>query len=243
MLLTLANHSYLEEPIDKKQKLEADKPDFEVNNYDFVKIVNSAINNKDDLELYERDDIQADVLNNIYADKSSRKPNAVTLWSGRGSGKTSLLRRIALTSEELKRHRECGRLMIIDCTLIANADILGVLRSSGKNVSKLITVLVAYHLCHVFGDSKVEGINFVSNPKFRNFWDLDAEILPPLLLKKLRLLIKQDPIDAYHWWDKCTEAAFANQGEPYKYVFPIILLDTAEELCKFVEEKRGEEAV
>ena len=92
----------------KKQKT------FDVADYNFEEVVNSTINNKTDDELYERERIEGATLSHVKPQEGSQKPNFITLWSGRGSGKTSLLRRIALHSNSLSEERNCGRIMIVE---------------------------------------------------------------------------------------------------------------------------------
>ncbi|CAB9502829.1 expressed unknown protein [Seminavis robusta] len=78
------------------------------------------------------------------------------------------------------------------------------------------------HLCKVFGDSSVKGVNFASNATFVSLW-LREEYLPSSLLGKLEQVRGGE--QAYQWWRECTEE-MADSGNPS----PIILMDTAETL-------------
>jgi len=97
----------------------------------------------------------------------------------------------------------------------------------------VIPVLVALHLCKVFGDSSVKGVNFASNATFVSLW-LREERLPSSLLGKLEQVRGGE--QAYQWWRECTEE-MADSGNPS----PIILMDTAEALSVINEKppKRG----
>ena len=87
-------------------------PMFDPINYDFKLYLDSQINNKDDVSLLERD-AQLQSVQSVLAIPGDAKPNAVTLFSGRGSGKTSFLRQVALSPSTLDA-RNCGRVLVRD---------------------------------------------------------------------------------------------------------------------------------
>lgn len=213
----------------KKQKVGTLK--YDSTSYNFVDLVNKSINNKNDIELFERDKIQQEILSlckHGETSPESKKPMSIILWSGRGSGKTSLLRRIATEAEELKTKRDCARLMVFDAADLAEiAEEL----STGRVILRVVPALVALHLCKVFGNTTVNGVEFSSEATFPDLWKLD-KTLPPSLLAKLEKL--RNAAQAYDWWKECTtqfnislNTASGNDNDPK----PIILIDTAEILA------------
>jgi len=211
----------------KKQKVGAVK--YNPNTYNFVDLVNKSINNKNDIELFERDKVQQKILTlckHGETSPESKKPMSIILWSGRGSGKTSLLRRIATQAEELETKRDCARLMVFDA-----ADLAGIRGdlSSGAVIERVVPALVALHLCKVFGNTKVNSVEFSSQATFTDLWKLD-HTLPPSLLAKVEEL--RDAAQAYDWWKECTtqfniNTASGDDNDPK----PIIFIDTAEILA------------
>ena len=199
----------------KKQKT------FDVADYNFEEVVNSTINNKMDDELYERERIEGATLSHVKPQEGSQKPNFITLWSGRGSGKTSLLRRIALHSNSLSEERNCGRIMIVEGSIFFEA-LQHSEKPLSKNMREVIPVLVALHLCKVFGDSSVDGIEYSSTATFDLLWERKGN-LPQTLLSKLGTI--NDAEQAHTWWRESTKILGGHQG-----VKPVILMDTAEQL-------------
>ncbi|CAB9524330.1 hypothetical protein SEMRO_1524_G279620.1 [Seminavis robusta] len=123
------------------------------------------------------------------------------LFVGHGEdfcSKTSLLRRIATQAEELETKRDCARLMVFDAADLAEIreDL-----SSGAVIKRVVPALVALHLCKVFGNTKVNNVEFSSQATFTDLWQLD-QTLPPSLLAKLEEL--RDAAQAYDWWKECT---------------------------------------
>ena len=205
-------------------------PTFNEATYDFTKVVNHGINNKTDEELLERDEIQKKVLDKICVSPGSEKMTAVTLWSARGSGKTSLLRRMVLTSDQLRPQRDCGRLMVFDCARMN--EILTSLPTQPTMVGKVIPTLVAWHLCAVFGNTKVGDVEFVENPAFDELFNRSNKIPQSLQVALSRMGTSAKT--AYEWWKKMTSLAFGQKCTSGKdeQVAPLIFLDTAEVLAK-----------
>ncbi|KAG7355435.1 hypothetical protein IV203_000121 [Nitzschia inconspicua] len=50
----------------------------------FAKYLDGSINNIEETVIYERDDVEQEMLNWLEPIKASPKPNCVTIWSGRG---------------------------------------------------------------------------------------------------------------------------------------------------------------
>lgn len=173
-----------------------------------------------------RQAVEDAVLNRVTPEEGSAKPICITLWSGRGSGKTSLMRHIALNSSERDRQRESGGLMVSD------GKIFEIVKSelTLERMSRVVPVMVALHLCRVFGDSSVMGVNFASNASFEALWR-ENPAMPSSLLIKLRSILTGE--QAYTWWRDCTKSLTVNDNDPR----PIILLDTAETLCVFRDEQ------
>lgn len=200
---------------------------FRKEDYDFKVAVNSSINNTSDTILYEREDAEKLVLESAVPlpHDASTKPICVTLWSGRGSGKTSLIRLLALHSQKLQKQRGCGRIMVVDAKILL--PIVNDLKKYAVQIERVIPVLVALHLCKLFGDSSVKGVNFALNATFTSLWSRD-KTLPSSLLDKLDQV--KNGGQAYQWWRECTEEMTDNDDPN-----PIILMDTAETLSEINE--------
>lgn len=65
------------------------------------RFLNSRINNKEDMPFLERDDVIQSITEEMEKTRHSRenKPRVVALWSPRGTGKTSVIRRLAKMDE------------------------------------------------------------------------------------------------------------------------------------------------
>ena len=87
---------------------------------------------------------------------------------------------------------------------------------------EVIPVLVALHLCKVFGDSSVDGVECSSTATFDLLWERKGN-LPQTLLSKLGTI--NDAEQAHTWWRESTKILGGHQG-----VKPVILMDTAEQL-------------
>lgn len=213
----------------KRRKLEALAPEFNKEQYNFRDYLNASINNKNDTVLYERDDVRKLIIDSAVAaaskdSKDASKPTCVTVWSGRGSGKTSLIRSIALNSPEFDAQRNCGRLMVVDCHLFVTF-VSRLKKMEDAEFTRLVPVLVAFHLCKIFGDSSVNGVTFTSHATIEGLWD-NAEYIPLSLQDKLNLEAVNGEL-AYEWWRESTEKLDDTKSDPS----PLIILDSAEGLC------------
>jgi hypothetical protein len=211
-------------PASKKQRVGYDFGDkFE----GFADYVNTSINNKSDLEIFERDKVEEEILLKIEPKQASSKPNCVTIWSGRGSGKTSLIRNIAMKSARFQAARDCGRLMIFDAKRDNVETIPDELTCAPESeITRFLIVLVAFHLCKIFGDTSVNGVEFTSNATIASLWE-SQDYLPSSLLEKLTKI--KTGVAAYSWWKICTQGFV--QGDDEVGPNPIIIIDTAETLA------------
>ena len=210
----------------KKQKLEDTKPPFRKENYDFKAVVNLSINNVTESVVYEREQVEKEIVRWIKPKKASSKPNCATIWSGRGSGKTSLIRKMVTKSKDFQAARDCGRLMIFDAKLANVGTIPSDLAVADvSQIHRFIAVLVAFHLCKIFGDTSVDGVDFASKATVGALWE-PKENLPSSLVNKLKEI--QTGNDAYDWWKSCTQG-FLGDGEAGPN--PVIFIDTAETLA------------
>ncbi|CAB9503496.1 expressed unknown protein [Seminavis robusta] len=157
--------------------------------------------------------------------KASPKPKCATIWSGRGSGKTSLIRKITTSSNHFQAARDCGRLMIIDAKRDNVGLIPEVLKSNAEATDRFLIALVGYHLCRIFGDTSIDGVEFTSTATVGDMWN--SESLPSSLVGKLDSI--RSGKQAYDWWKSCTKGFLSSEeGDGPN---PIIFIDTAEVLA------------
>ena len=67
----------------------------------------------------------------------------MSLWSPRGTGKSSLIRHLAKVSI-FSESRRCGRLLVFDAVKIEGANLLG------EDAGALVSSIVLWHLCEIF---------------------------------------------------------------------------------------------
>lgn len=192
----------------------------------FAEYVDGSINNIEDTVIYERDDVEQEILSWLEPMKSSPKPNCATIWSGRGSGKTSLIRKITTSSDYFQAARDCGRLMIIDVKRGNVGQIPEELRSNPQETVRFLVTLVGYHLCRVFEDTSIDLVDFTSAATVEDLWN-NSETLPSSLVGKLDSI--RSGKQAYDWWKSCTKGFLSSEeGDGPN---PIIFIDTAEVLA------------
>ena len=219
-----------------KKKQRRGYPEFKVEDYNFKDYLNKNINNIYDVDLYERETAQANIMSFLNFDWSaSPKPCCMSLWSGRGSGKTSLIRHIALFLEAFESQRNCGRLLVFDVDNLL--DIPTVLaHEEATSIGHVVPCLVALHLCQIFGDSTVNNVQFNDRATFPLLWDCYHNRNPTqwnaefdhTLVQFLRRL--HDAKQAYMWWRECTQQLCEKVGHEVN-PDPIVILDTAELLA------------
>ncbi|KAG7361853.1 hypothetical protein IV203_036954 [Nitzschia inconspicua] len=163
----------------------------------FAKYADCSINNIEDIVFYERDDVELEILSWLEPMEASPKPNCVTIWSGRGSGKTSLIRKITTSSDYFQAVRDCGRLMIIDAKRDNVGQIPEELKSNPEETVRFIVTLVGYHLCRVFEDTSIDGVDFTSAATVADLWN-NSKTLPSSLVEKLDSI--RSGKQAYDWW-------------------------------------------
>ncbi|KAG7355452.1 hypothetical protein IV203_000138 [Nitzschia inconspicua] len=192
----------------------------------FAKYVDDSINNIEETVIFERDDVEQEILNWLEPIKASPKPNCVTIWSGRGSGKTSLIRKITTSSDYFQAVRDCGRLMIIDAKRDNVGQIPEELNSNPEETVRFLVTLVGYHLCRVFEDTSIDGVDFTSAATVKDLWN-NSKTLPFSLVEKLDSI--RSGKQAYDWWKSCTKGFLTSEeGDGPN---PIIVIDTAEVLA------------
>ena len=83
------------------------------------RILNSRINNIEERPFLERDEVIQSIVTEMKLTQRLKinKPRVVCLWSPRGMGKSSVIRRLA-KMDEFAESRRCGRLLIFDAAWI-----------------------------------------------------------------------------------------------------------------------------
>ncbi|CAJ1371781.1 unnamed protein product [Effrenium voratum] len=173
----------LAEKIRLLKELEVELPRFSADLVDFEdRFLNSRINNKDERPFREREAVVKRVIEEIEMTQrlQTNKVRVVSLWSPRGTGKTSLIRHLAKVSifSEIRR---CGRLLVFDAIKIDEATVLG------EDAGALVSSIALWHLCEIFHGHSVElsprkVVNF-KRMQFANVMKiLRGPCLPLLLL-------------------------------------------------------------
>lgn len=192
----------------------------------FAEYVDGSINNIEDTDIYERDDVEQEILSWLEPMQASPKPKCATIWSGRGSGKTSLIRKITTSSNHFQATRGCGRLMIIDAKRDNVGQIPEELGNNPRATVRFLVTLVGYHLCRVFEDTSIDGVEFTSAATVEDLWNY-SKSLPSSLVEKLKSI--RSGKQAYDWWKSCTKGFLSpEEGDGPN---PIIFIDTAEVLA------------
>ena len=181
------------------------------------RILNSRINNKEARPLLERDE----VIHSIVAEMSEtqrlkiNKPRVVALWSPRGTGKSSVIRRLVVT-DELGESRRCGRLLVFDAQQIADTP-----RFSAEASSTLVSAMVLWHLLQLLDGYGVEVAGQVVNfnyMKFTNVVELVKRSSEPVTgrLSSFEAWVRSSckrERDVFKQWRIVTAAAFNAQPD------------------------------
>eukprot|EP00438_Fugacium_kawagutii_P012612 Skav205509 [mRNA] locus=scaffold231:172768:176125:- [translate_table: standard] len=103
------------------------------------RILNSRINNIEERPFLERDEVIQSIVAEMKKTQRLKinKPRVVCLWSPRGTGKSSVIRRLVL-SDEFAESRRCGRLLIFDAAWIPT--------QMSVEASTLVSAMVLWHL-------------------------------------------------------------------------------------------------
>ena len=154
------------------------------------RFLNSRINNKDERPFLEREAVVESVVKQLeqIRRKGSNKPTVLALWSPRGTGKTSLIRHLALNVPNFAESRGCGRLLVFDAVRIPSA-------LWRKDPDLLASAIILWHLCRIFDGYSVEvsqgpPIGFQS----RTFSDL------VITLESSRLSQSPPAVDSFEAW-------------------------------------------
>ncbi|CAJ1401064.1 unnamed protein product [Effrenium voratum] len=182
----------LAEKIRLLQQPEVENPRFSATDLlDFEdRFLNSRINNKDERPFLEREAVVESVVKQLeqIQRNGTNKPTVLALWSPRGTGKTSLIRHLALNVPNFAESRGCGRLLVFDAVRIPSA----LLR---KDPDLLASAIILWHLCRIFDGYSVEvsqgpPIGF----QRRTFSDL------VITLESSRLSQSPPAVDSFEAW-------------------------------------------
>ena len=131
------------------------------------RILNSRINNKEDRPFLERDEVIQSIVEEMKETQRLKigKPRVVCLWSPRGTGKTSVIRRLA-KMDEYAESRRCGRLLVFDAQQIADD------RFSAEAPSTLVSAMALWHLLQLLDGYGVKLAGQVVNFNYMRFKDV-----------------------------------------------------------------------
>ena len=197
------------------------------------RILNSRINNKEDRPFLERDEVIQSIVEEMEKTRHSKenKPRVVALWSPRGTGKTSVIRRLA-KMDEYAESRRCGRLLVFDAQQIA--DLQGT-RFSAAAPSTLVSAMVLWHLLQLLDGFRVEVARQMVKFKRMDFNEvveaIERRSRPTGSVNSFEAWVRSactTKDDVFKQWCLVTAAAFkAQQG-----CACLVLLDQTELLVK-----------
>ena len=197
------------------------------------RILNSRINNKEDRPFLERDEVIQSIVEEMKKTRRSKenKPRVVALWSPRGTGKTSVIRRLA-KMDEYAESRRCGRLLVFDAQQIA--DLQGT-RFSAAAPSTLVSAMVLWHLLQLLDGFRVEVARQMVKFKRMDFNEVvevvERRSRPTGSVNSFEAWVRSactTKDDVFKQWCLVTAAAFkAQQG-----CACLVLLDQTELLVK-----------
>ena len=184
------------------------------------RILNSRINNKDDRPFLERDEVIQSIMAEMKTTQRLKinKPRVVGLWSPRGTGKISVIRR--LVKDEFGESRRCGRLLVFDAQQIVDA------RFSGAT-STIVSAMVLWHLLQLLDGYGVKLAGQVVNFNYMKFTDV-VELVKrsstPLTgrLSSFEAWVRSSckrERDVFKQWRMVTAAAFDAQPDSPCLVF------------------------
>ena len=199
------------------------------------RILNSRINNKEDRPFLERDEVIQSIVEEMKETQRLKigKPRVVCLWSPRGTGKTSVIRRLA-KMDEYAESRRCGRLLVFDAQQIADA------RFSAEATSTLVFAMVLWHLLQLLDGYGVKLAGQVVKFKRMDFKDVvevvERRSRPTGSVNSFEAWVRSactTKDDVFKQWCLVTAAAFKAQPDcPC-----LVLLDQTELL---VEQQLGQ---
>ncbi|CAJ1400191.1 unnamed protein product [Effrenium voratum] len=115
------------------------------------RFLNSRINNKDERPFLEREAVVRSLVEQIedIQKGGTNKPKVLTLWSPRGTGKTSLVRHLALKVPNFSESRRCGRLLVVDAREIPKSALQ-------EAPSRIASAIVVWHLSQLLCGYSIE---------------------------------------------------------------------------------------
>lgn len=190
--------------------------------------MNSSINNKEDMPFLERDDVIQSIVEEMEKTRHSKenKPRVVALWSPRGTGKTSVIRRLA-KMDEYAESRRCGRLLIFDAAWVPT--------QMSVEASTLVSAIVLWHLLQLLDGFRVEVAGQVVKFKRMDFKDVvevvERRSRPTGSVNSFEAWVRSactTKDDVFKQWCLVTAAAFNAQQD----CACLVLLDQTELLVK-----------
>ena len=197
------------------------------------RILNSRINNKEDRPFLERDEVIQSIVEEMKETQRLKinKPRVVCLWSPRGTGKTSVIRRLT-KMDEYAESRRCGRLLVFDAQQIADARF-----SAEAAPSTLVSAMVLWHLLQLLDGYGVklesEQVVHFNYMRFKDVVEVVGRLSKPVTgsVNSFEAWVRsacRKEHDVFKQWCSVTAAAFDAQPDcPC-----LVLLDQTELLVK-----------
>ncbi|CAK9011303.1 unnamed protein product [Durusdinium trenchii] len=193
------------------------------------RFLNSRINNIEDRPFLERDGAIQSIVAEMKKTQRLKinKPRVVCLWSPRGTGKSSVIRRLA-KMDEYAESRRCGRLLVFDAQQMNDLQ--------ETKCSTLVSAMVLWHLLQLLDGYGVklagQVVNF-NRMKFTDVVELVKRSSTPLTgrLSSFEAWVRSSckmERDVFKQWCLVTAAAFNAQQD----CACLVLLDQTELLVK-----------
>ncbi|CAK9024631.1 Uncharacterized protein SCF082_LOCUS16720, partial [Durusdinium trenchii] len=194
------------------------------------RFLNSRINNIEDRPFLERDGAIQSIVAEMKKTQRLKinKPRVVCLWSPRGTGKSSVIRRLA-KMDEYAESRRCGRLLVFDAQQMNDLQ--------ETKCSTLVSAMVLWHLLQLLDGYGVklagQVVNF-NRMKFTDVVELVKRSSTPLTgrLSSFEAWVRSSckmERDVFKQWCLVTAAAFNAQQD----CACLVLLDQTEWLDIF----------
>ncbi|CAJ1442236.1 unnamed protein product [Effrenium voratum] len=181
----------LAEKIRLLQQPEVELPRFSATDLlDFEdRFLNSRINNKDERPFLEREAVVRSLVEQIEQihRNGTNKPTVLALWSPRGTGKTSLVRHLALKVPNFSESRRCGRLLVVDAREIPKSALQ-------EAPSRIASAIVVWHLSQLLCGYSIEVSGLVVSFRGMDF----IAVLEALKRTSVRREI--DMCDSFEVW-------------------------------------------
>ncbi|CAJ1342119.1 unnamed protein product [Effrenium voratum] len=153
------------------------------------RFLNSRINNKDERPFLEREAVVRSLVEQIeqIQNYGTNKPTVLALWSPRGTGKTSLVRHLALKVPNFSESRRCGRLLVVDAREIPKSALQ-------EAPSRIASAIVVWHLSQLLCGYSIEVSGLVVSFRGMDF----IAVLEALKRTSVRREI--DMCDSFEVW-------------------------------------------